>query len=109
MGEKVKFTEDSYEQALISQFKELGYEYECGYDVERDKKLPYHKADLLESLKRLNPEYNDDVIEQGIVQVTNINMVWMEQKFFTHVLFLPFKFLAIIKILLRMSLWIKLV
>ena len=80
MGEKVKFTEDSYEQALISLFRELGYEYECGYDVERDKKLPYHKADLLESLKRLNPEYNDDVIEQGIVQLTNINMVSMEQR-----------------------------
>ena len=27
MGEKVKFTEDSYEQALISLFQELGYEY----------------------------------------------------------------------------------
>ena len=80
MGEKVKFTEDAYEQALISLFRELGYEYECGYDVERDKKLPYHKADLLESLKRLNPEYDDIVIEQGIVQLTDINMVSMEQR-----------------------------
>ena len=80
MGEKVKFTEDSYEQALISLFQELGYEYECGYDVERDYRIPYHKADLLESLKRLNPEYKDDVIEQGVVQLTNINMVSMEQR-----------------------------
>ena len=80
MGEKVKFTEDSYEQALISLFQELGYEYECGYDVERDYRIPYHKADLLESLKRLNPEYKDDVIEQGGVQLTNINMVSMEQR-----------------------------
>ena len=80
MGEKVKFTEDSYEQALISLFQELGYEYECGYDVERDYRIPYHKADLLESLKRLNPEYKDDVIEQGVIQLTNINMVSMEQR-----------------------------
>ena len=80
MGEKVKFTEDSYEQALISLFQELGYEYECGFDVERDYRIPYHKADLLESLKRLNPEYKDDVIEQGVVQLTNINMVSMEQR-----------------------------
>ena len=80
MGEKVKFTEDSYEQALISLFQELGYEYECGYDVERDYRIPYHKTDLLESLKRLNPEYKDDVIEQGVVQLTNINMVSMEQR-----------------------------
>lgn len=80
MGDKVKFTEDSYEQALISLFRELGYEYECGYDVERDYRIPYHNADLLSSLKRLNPEYNDDVIEQGVVQLTNINMVSLEPR-----------------------------
>ena len=34
MDEKVKFTEDSYEQAVIKLFTELGYEYECGYDLE---------------------------------------------------------------------------
>ena len=52
MGEK--FNEDAYEQVLISLFKDLGYEHECGYDVERDYSLSYHKADLLASLKRLN-------------------------------------------------------
>ena len=78
MGEK--FNEDAYEQVLISLFKDLGYEHECGYDVERDYSLSYHKADLLASLKRLNPECKDDVIEQGVVQLTNINMVSMEQR-----------------------------
>ena len=78
MGEK--FNEDAYEQVLISLFKDLGYEHECGYDVERYYSLPYHKADLLASLKRLNPECKDDVIEQGVVQLTNINMVSMEQR-----------------------------
>lgn len=78
MGEK--FNEDAYEQVLISLFNDLGYEHECGYDVERDYSLPYHKADLLASLKRLNPEFKDDVIEQGVVQLTNINMVSMEQR-----------------------------
>lgn len=47
MGEK--FNEDAYEQVLISLFNDLGYEHECGYDVERDYSLPYHKADLLAS------------------------------------------------------------
>ena len=41
-----KFTEDNYEQTLISLFKELGYQYECGYDVERDYRQPYHAQDL---------------------------------------------------------------
>lgn len=78
MGEK--FNEDAYEQVLISLFKDLGYEHECGYDVERDYSLSYHKADLLASLKRLNPECNDDIINEGVVQLTNINMVSMEQR-----------------------------
>lgn len=31
------FKEDSYEQTLIQLFTdELGYDYECGYDVDRD-------------------------------------------------------------------------
>ena len=34
------FTENSYEQALIGLFKGLGYQYECGYDVEHDTLLP---------------------------------------------------------------------
>ena len=28
-----QFDENSYEQALIALFKEMGYQYECGYDV----------------------------------------------------------------------------
>ena len=31
-----QFTEDSYEQTLIDLFQRMGYQYECGYDVERD-------------------------------------------------------------------------
>ena len=35
------FTENDFEQALIALFTErLGYDYECGYDVERDTLLP---------------------------------------------------------------------
>ncbi len=31
-----KYTEDSYKQTLIQLFSDkLGYEYECGYDVDR--------------------------------------------------------------------------
>ena len=29
-----QFDENSYEQALIALFKEMGYQYECGYDVD---------------------------------------------------------------------------
>ena len=35
MADDKKFTEDAYEQTLIALFRdELGYAYECGYEVE---------------------------------------------------------------------------
>ena len=50
-----KFTEDSYEHSLIALFQELGYAYECGYDVVRDYRNPYYEEDLRDVLQRLNP------------------------------------------------------
>lgn len=41
-----QFDENSYEQALIALFKEMGYQYECGYDVERDYREPYDAEGL---------------------------------------------------------------
>ena len=47
MSDDNKFTEDAYEQTLIALFRdELGYQYELDYDVERDIREPFHRADL---------------------------------------------------------------
>ena len=74
MDEKVKFTEDSYEQAVIKLFTELGYEYECGYDLEgRDEELPYYDGLLLKCLQRLNPQLGETGIENLLNTVT-----WIE-------------------------------
>ena len=75
-----KFTEDSYEQTLISLFKEMGYQYECGYDVERDYRLPYHASDLREALQRLNPMLSAEVLNEAFRLVTNINEGTLEQR-----------------------------
>jgi len=50
-----QYNEDSYEQTLISLFKQMGYQYECGYDVERDFREPYYAEDLRKGLRRQNP------------------------------------------------------
>lgn len=72
MNEKEKYTEDSYEQTLIQLFKDkLGYEYECGYDIERDYHDPFYRGDLEKSLKWLNPQLPQDVIEDAIRQLEN--------------------------------------
>ena len=38
--------ENEYELALIELFKRLGYDYECGYEVERDFRQPCYVAEL---------------------------------------------------------------
>lgn len=80
MADEKKFTEDAYEQTLIALFRdELGYAYECGYEVERDYREPFYRADLLVSMRRLNPSLPADAMEQGIKQITNISIGTLEQ------------------------------
>ena len=79
MADDKKFTEDAYEQTLIALFRdELGYAYELGYDVERDYKEPFHRADLEASMRRLNPGLTDQVLAEGIKALTNISTGSME-------------------------------
>lgn len=80
MADDKKFTEDAYEQSLIALFRdELGYAYECGYEVERDYREPFYRADLVASMRRLNPSLSADAMEQGIKQITNISIGTLEQ------------------------------
>lgn len=80
MADDKKFTEDAYEQTLIALFRdELGYAYECGYDVERDYKEPFYRADLVASMRRLNPELPADAMDEGIKNITNISIGTLEQ------------------------------
>lgn len=80
MADDKKFTEDAYEQTLIALFRdELGYAYECGYEVERDYKEPFYRADLVASMRRLNPELPADAMDEGIKQITNISIGTLDQ------------------------------
>lgn len=80
MADDKKFTEDAYEQTLIALFRdELGYAYECGYEVERDYREPFYRADLVVSMRRLNPSLPADAMDEGIKQITNISIGTLEQ------------------------------
>lgn len=80
MADDKKFTEDAYERTLIALFRdELGYAYECGYEVERDYKEPFYRADLVASMRRLNSELPADAMDEGIKQITNISIGTLEQ------------------------------
>jgi len=82
-----QFTEDSYEQTLIDLFKRMGYQYECGYDVERDFREPWYGADLQQSLRKLNPKmsgphckYGQTVLTEAYRIVTHVNEGTLEQR-----------------------------
>ena len=60
------FTEDTYEQALIALFKELGYNYKYGPDIVRDYSNPLLLDVLRESLLRLNPTLPSEAIDEAI-------------------------------------------
>jgi len=73
-NDKDKYGEDSYELTLIQLFTEkLGYEYECGYEVDRDYRDPFYREDLLSALKWLNPQLPQEVIDEAIRRLTGNN------------------------------------
>ncbi len=89
MADDKKFTEDAYEQTLIALFRdELGYAYELGYDVERDIREPFHRADLETSLRRLNPGLPDDVLAEGIKTIATISEGTLEQNNETFIMWM---------------------
>lgn len=66
---KANFTENSYEQAIIALFEQMGYRYECGYDVERDPRNPLHEEVLRASLRRVNPGLTDYALGELVKQL----------------------------------------
>ena len=75
-----QFTEDSYEQTLIELFQRMGYQYQCGYDVERDFREPYYAPDLQRALRRQNPMLSQDVIDEAFRKITHVNEGTLEQR-----------------------------
>ena len=72
--------EANYENTLIALFRQMGYQYECGYDVERDYRNPYYEEDLRDALQRLNPMLSAEVLNEAFRLVTHINEGTLEQR-----------------------------
>ena len=66
------FSEDTYEQALIELFRELGFNYKYGPDIERDYSNPLLDDVLHESLQRINPTLPQSAIEDAIKKLHQI-------------------------------------
>jgi len=67
---KAKYTEDSYEQALIALFRdELGYEYIYGPDIERDYRQPCFVPALKEAIRRINPSLPAEALDEALRRI----------------------------------------
>ena len=72
--------EASYENTLIQLFQDMGYAYECGYDVERDYRNPFYEEDLRDALRRQNPMLSAEVLNEAFRLVTHVNEGTLEQR-----------------------------
>ena len=66
------FSEDEFEQALIELFRELGFTYKYGPDIERDYRNPLLDDVLQASLQRINPTLPQSAIEDAIKKLHQI-------------------------------------
>jgi len=83
----LNFTEDSYEQTLIALFKDLGYQYECGYEIERDYSDPLYEDYLEVSLSRINPgvsAYGINELLKTIKQIDGTNLLQKNEAFMNY-------------------------
>jgi type I restriction enzyme R subunit len=75
-------TEDQVELQSIEWFKDLGYNYVCGYDIAPDGKTPERsdyvsvvlKDRLLSALSRINPDIPQAAITTALSQLINPNI-----------------------------------
>ena len=78
------FTEDSYEQALLSLFEGLGYTRMHGRDVVRDEHEPCYVEELEKALARINPKVPIEALKEAkklITQITDGSLVQRNEVF----------------------------
>ena len=75
MAKDHTFTEDTYEQTLIELFRdELDYQYQCGYDIEHDPRVPYLPDVLRKAIEKLNPGLPPSTLDDAIKRITTLSV-----------------------------------
>lgn len=74
------FTEDTYEQAIIELFENMGYEHLYAPDYDRDYTSPLLDSVLRDSLVRINRGLPLDAIEEAIAKLKNFDAGSLLQK-----------------------------
>ena len=67
------FNENTYEQAIIELFKNMGYSHIYAPEMERDYSCPIMEATLLDCLVRLNRGLPIEAIKEAISKLKNFD------------------------------------
>ena len=74
------YTEADYEKSVIELFRNMGYDYRYGPDVERDFSDPLYEEELVTSLHRLNRSLPEDALSDALFKLKNIENGELIQK-----------------------------
>lgn len=74
------YTEADYEKSIIELFRNMGYRYVYGPDVERDLYSPLYEVELDAALRRLNPTMPEDAIADALFKLKNFENAELVQK-----------------------------
>lgn len=72
--------ENTLEQAVISEFKKLGYEYMYGPDIERDYREVILQEYFMDSVKRINADVSDNIISEALKAIKNLGIIKLEDR-----------------------------
>ena len=94
----MKYTESSYENAIMELLNNIGYSTIHGVDIERDYKNPLYEEILNESLHRLNPNLPESAIQDALQKLHNFDNASLIKQNMTFMDYLqngiPVKYLA---------------
>ncbi len=74
------YTEAEYEKSIIELFRNMGYCYVYGPDIERDFYSPLYEEEVINALYRLNPSIPDDAIQDALFKLRNFENGELVQK-----------------------------
>lgn len=74
------FNEDTYEQAIIQLFENMGYTHIYAPDMDRDYTCPFLEATLVDSLARINEGLPQEALQEAMYKLTNFEGGSLVQK-----------------------------
>ena len=73
MNNSFKYYENDFELAVLDLFSNNNWDYECGYDIHREKDEVFLKKDFINYLNNKYGLFSDNEIRMLINNITNIN------------------------------------